>query len=138
MPPEESQGTGGDDDCDAGQCSVPAGKKAKCRCDQHRGQCRERTEKKASELQKDIDSIQSEWDQADSEIPADALEIFKRVAETYDGEALAYVEQSDEKVANYNCGGCFMGLTMETMNQLMTRDEIIRCPNCSRILVIKE
>jgi len=31
-----------------------------------------------------------------------------------------------------------MGLTNETANQLMTKDDVIRCPNCTRILVIKQ
>ena len=29
-----------------------------------------------------------------------------------------------------------MGITAESVNLLMTRDELIRCPNCTRILVL--
>ncbi len=32
----------------------------------------------------------------------------------------------------------FMGLPAEIVNRLMTNDEIIRCSNCTRILILKE
>lgn len=84
----------------------------------------------------EIDQIQSEWDDAAKDVPSDALEIFKRVAETYDGEALTKVEEQEGRAATYSCGGCFMSITPETVNLLMTKDDIIRCPNCTRILVL--
>ncbi|MHC4097936.1 MAG: C4-type zinc ribbon domain-containing protein [Planctomycetota bacterium] len=56
---------------------------------------------------------------------------------TYDGEALAVVDRQQEgKTEAYTCGGCFMGITAESVNLLMTKDDIIRCPNCTRILVL--
>ena len=36
------------------------------------------------------------------------------------------------------CGGCFMGIPAEIVNRLMTNDEVIRCSNCTRILILKE
>jgi len=44
-------------------------------------------------------------------------------------------KQGCKKVAS-SCGGCFMGITSECVNLLMTKDDIIRCPNCTRILVL--
>ena len=99
---------------------------------------RTETEIAATKFQAEINEIQAEWDQAAKEIKSVTLEIFKRVAETYDGEALAFVEVHEGKVGAYSCGGCFMGITAETVNLLMTNDEIIRCPNCTRILVLIE
>jgi predicted nucleic acid-binding Zn-ribbon protein len=29
-----------------------------------------------------------------------------------------------------------MGITAESVNLLMTKDDLIRCPNCTRILVL--
>ncbi len=98
---------------------------------------RKTCESQAVEYEKQIEDIQAEWDQASSGISRDTLEIFKRVADTYDGEALAVAEQQNESVQAYSCGGCFMGLTTESINQLMTKDDIIRCGNCTRILVLK-
>ncbi len=99
-------------------------------------QVRTEAELKAAEYQKDIDAIQAEWEEAARQIPRDVLDLFVRVAETYEGEAMAAIEQSDEN-SSYSCGGCFMGIPAEMVNILTTKDEILRCPNCTRILYLK-
>ena len=99
-------------------------------------QTRKESETLAGKYQVEIDNIQAEWDQLAQAIPADSLDTFNRVAETYDGHAVATIEQQDGKGA-YSCGGCFMAITAESVNMLMTRDDIIRCPNCTRILVLR-
>jgi predicted nucleic acid-binding Zn-ribbon protein len=98
-------------------------------------QTRKESEALAGKYQVEIDKIQAEWDQVAQGIPADVLDTFKRVAETYDGQAVTTIEQQDGKGA-YSCGGCFMAITAESVNMLMTKDDIIRCPNCTRILVL--
>lgn len=100
-------------------------------------QVRKEAEASAVSLQEDVEAVQKEWDEAASVITPDALEIFKRVAETYDGEAVVDVEEQEGRSSRYSCGGCFMSITNESVNLLMTRDEIIRCANCTRILVLK-
>jgi len=90
----------------------------------------------ADKYQAEIDEIQTEWNQAAQNIPESPLEVFKRVTETYDGQAVAVIEQQENKKGGYSCGGCFMGITAESVNLLMTKDDIIRCPNCTRILVL--
>lgn len=92
----------------------------------------------AKEYQSEIAEVQQQWNQKAQEIPAEQLEIFRRVAETYDGEALAIIEKQGDKTTGYSCGGCFMGITVESVNLLMTRDDVIRCPNCTRILVLSD
>lgn len=99
-------------------------------------QVRKDSETMAAKYEAELAAIQTEKEQAASNIPSEQLTTFERVAETYDGEALATVEQQDARSEAYTCGGCFMGLTIETANSLMTKDEIIRCPSCSRILVL--
>jgi len=103
---------------------------------QHLEQLRTETGALAGKCQNEIDKIQAEWDKVAQNIPDKSLEIFKRVTETYDGQAVAVVEQQNGKKGAYSCGGCFMGLTAECVNLLMTKDDIIRCPNCTRILVL--
>ncbi len=98
---------------------------------------RKGAETKSVEFQTEIDSIQVEWDTAAKDVPAVVLEVFNRVADTYDGEALAVAGKQEEKVDVFSCGGCFMGLPMEIVNRLMTKDEIIRCSNFTRILIQK-
>ncbi|MCD4830415.1 MAG: hypothetical protein K8R02_01245 [Anaerohalosphaeraceae bacterium] len=95
------------------------------------------TEERAKKFEAEIEGIKQEWTHASADVPEKVLELFGKVAETYDGEAIADVENHDGS-GSYTCGGCFMGLTNETANMLMTKDEIIRCPNCARILVMKQ
>ncbi len=99
-------------------------------------QTRKKVEVTAKEYEAEIAKIQAEWNEVAKTIPAEPLKIFKRVAETYDGEAVAQVEEQEGRHAAYSCGGCFMGITAESVNLLMTHDDIIRCPNCTRILVL--
>jgi len=101
-------------------------------------QTRSESEGKALELEKEVSVIQKEWDLMAQKVPVEVLQIFKRVAETYDGEATATVEQTDENAVNYSCGGCFMGIPAEIVNVLSNRDEIMRCSNCTRILVLED
>ncbi len=100
-------------------------------------QIRKESEQLATKYEAEIKEIQAEWDQESQAIPSKPLELFNRVAETYDGEALAVVERQDGKTETYTCGGCFMGVPAESVNVLMTKDDIIRCPNCTRILVLE-
>ncbi len=109
--------------------------------DEHKGkldQLRKDAEVKTMEYEAEIAEIQVEWDAAAKEVPAETLQIFNRVAETYDGEALAVAGKQNEKVELFSCGGCFMGIPAEVINRLMTWDEIIRCSNCTRILILRE
>lgn len=99
-------------------------------------QVRKEVEAAAVKLQAEVDQIQAEWDEVAMAIPRDVLEIFKRVAETYDGKAVAQIDQREGKSQGYTCDGCFMNVTAESVNLLLTKDEIIRCPNCTRILVL--
>jgi predicted nucleic acid-binding Zn-ribbon protein len=99
---------------------------------------RKESEVLSGKFEAEIDKIQVEWDEAARTIPRDVLEKFKRVAETYDGQAVAVVEQPGGRTGAYSCGGCFMGITTECVNLLMTKDEIIRCANCTRILVLSD
>jgi predicted nucleic acid-binding Zn-ribbon protein len=99
-------------------------------------QTRKKAEASAVEHEAEIERIQAEWDEVASTIPPGPLATFKRVAETYDGQAVVTVERQQGRTDTYSCGGCFMGITAESVNLLMTKDDIIRCPNCTRILVL--
>jgi len=99
-------------------------------------QIRKESEQLAVKFEAEIKEIQAEWDEAAKNVMPNLLEVFNRVAETYDGEAIAIIEQQEGKNGTYSCGGCCMGVTAESVNQLMTKDEVIRCPNCTRIMVL--
>jgi predicted nucleic acid-binding Zn-ribbon protein len=99
-------------------------------------QIRKEADHLTTKYETEIEEIQAEWDRKARVIPAGPLEIFKRVAETYDGEALAVIESQEDKSGAYSCGGCFMGIIAESVNLLLSKDDIIRCPTCTRILVL--
>ncbi|MHC4665719.1 MAG: zinc ribbon domain-containing protein [Planctomycetota bacterium] len=99
-------------------------------------QIRKEADLLSTRYEAEIEKIQEEWNQVAGTLPVGPLHTFERVAETYDGEALALIDQQGGKTEAYSCGGCFMGITAETVNLLMTKDDIIRCPNCTRILVL--
>lgn len=99
---------------------------------------RKKVDSSAGEYEAEITKIQAEWDEVAKAIPAAALAVFNRVADTYDGEAVVKIDEQEGRSGAYSCGGCFMGVTAESVNLLMTRDEIIRCSNCTRILVLSE
>lgn len=101
-------------------------------------QTRKESEALSGKYEAEIEKIQAEWNEAAHGVPRDALEKFNRVAETYDGQAVVVIEQQEGRSGAYSCGGCFMGITTECVNLLMTKDDIIRCPNCTRILVLSE
>jgi predicted nucleic acid-binding Zn-ribbon protein len=101
-------------------------------------QTRKEADSLATRYEAEIEQIQAQWNDIARTIPSEPLELFSRVAETYDGHAVALVESREGKTKAYTCGGCFMGITAESVNLLMTRDDIIRCPNCTRILALGE
>ena len=85
-------------------------------------QTRKESEISAVKYEVEIKEAQSEWDAAACELPENVIELFKRVAETYDGEALSVVDTEGGMSGAYSCGGCFMGITAESVNLLMTTD----------------
>jgi len=101
-------------------------------------QTRTESDASATKHEAEIEQIQTEWNRGAKIIPDDSLEIFRRVAETYDGQAVVGVEQQEGRTPTYSCGGCFMNIAAECVNLLMTKDDIIRCPNCTRIIVLSE
>ncbi len=69
-------------------------------------------------------------------VPAKYQIMFDRLADRYDGEVLAEVTQGGNSKTEYNCEGCYMKVPLEAVNSLMTRDEVVTCPSCGRMLVL--
>jgi len=82
--------------------------------------------------------LKAKRDAAAEGIAADTLSAFQRVADRYDGEAMAAIQVEGKKPPyDYICGGCYMSLNAEHANALRTRDEIRTCNNCGRILYME-
>jgi len=94
----------------------------------------ERTEEVADQLEQ----LKEKRRQAASQVPADALAVFDKLADSLDGEAMAPIEQEDPRRMEYTCGGCYMSIPVEKINQLHAGDKVVRCTSCSRILYLSD
>jgi uncharacterized protein len=91
-----------------------------------------------AELQSEIDKLRPDREAAAAEVPAKAREQFERLAERYEGEAMAAMSRPNKRREEYVCTVCNMDLVVDIYNRLHTRDEIVFCPNCRRILYIPD
>lgn len=86
-----------------------------------------------------LDEATAQRDAAAARVPPDVLSTFNRLADNYDGEAMAEIEEQDRRRMEYTCGGCYLSLPVERVNAVMTRrDEVITCPACNRMLFINQ
>ena len=91
-----------------------------------------------TQLQAEIDALRPEREAAAAAVPPKGREAFDRLAERFEGEALAAIEKPDRRREEYICGACNMSLVVDVYNRLHTRDDLIFCPSCKRILYIPE
>jgi len=85
-----------------------------------------------------LEQLQRQRREALPEIDENTITLFDRLSEHYDGEVLAEVEQPDPRRDEFLCAGCHMSLRAEAANTLKSRDEIVTCKNCGRILFIRK
>ncbi len=83
-----------------------------------------------------LTTLQRRRDEAADRLTPKAFDLFNRVSERYDGEVMARVVQVHPRRAEFLCEGCNMSLAAERANALMTRDDLITCDNCGRILYL--
>lgn len=81
--------------------------------------------------------MEAQREEATEGIPLEALKMFERACERHEGEGMAVVEQTHPKRAEYVCSGCYMSVTLESINALQSRDVIVTCPNCQRLLFLE-
>ncbi|UCG31654.1 MAG: hypothetical protein JSU68_08295 [Phycisphaerales bacterium] len=87
-------------------------------------------------VQVKIDELQAKRDQAFEDLPREIVNIFERVSARHEGEVLATVVQENPRRQEFSCGGCSMAVTLEQVNRLQDRNEIVTCNVCGRILFI--
>ncbi|HEX8916432.1 MAG TPA: C4-type zinc ribbon domain-containing protein [Humisphaera sp.] len=91
-----------------------------------------------NKLQAAVDAIKPERDAAEAAVPAKYRDIFNRLADRFEGEALAAIDRPDRRKEEYLCTACNMDLVRDVYNKLRSRDDVVFCPNCQRILFIPE
>lgn len=89
-------------------------------------------------LQADIDALQPVRDAAAEAVPPQARQAFERLAERFEGEALSAIGRPDRRREEYMCTACNMDLVTDVYNRLHTRNDLVFCPSCRRILYIPE
>jgi predicted nucleic acid-binding Zn-ribbon protein len=86
-----------------------------------------------------LEELETERDQALEALPTEARYAFQRLADAYEGEAMAEVEEEDRRRKEFSCGGCFISLPREHVNAAAGKpDQMTVCPNCGRILYVNE
>jgi len=90
-----------------------------------------------SEVADRLEELKAERAEAARELPGDALVIFDRLADTTDGEPMAPIIEQDRRRLEYVCGGCYMQVPVEKVNLLLAKNEMVRCPSCTRILYLE-
>ena len=93
---------------------------------------------KVSALQTQIDALEAKRAEAAKNVPGEALRQYDRTSQKYPGDALAPLEYDEGDLDSVSCGACYMGLNVEHLNALRSRDEIRRCNSCSRILYLAD
>ena len=87
-------------------------------------------------LQAEVDALRPARDAAASALPGKALTAFERLSEHNEGEAMSAIARPDRRREEYVCGACNMDLVADVYNKLHSRDDLVFCPSCHRILYI--
>lgn len=93
---------------------------------------------KLASLQGEIDALKPARDAAAAAVPPKALEAFARLADRFEGEAVSALYKPDRRREEYVCTSCNLNLVTDVYNKLHSRDELVFCPSCHRILYIPD
>jgi uncharacterized protein len=93
---------------------------------------------KVKQLQVEVDSLRPARDSAAAAVTPKARQAFERLAERFEGEAMSALAKPDRRREEYVCTACNMDLVTDIYNKLHSRDELVFCPSCHRILYIPD
>jgi len=81
-----------------------------------------------------LTKLKAEREEAAAGIAPETLDMFNRVAAKNDGEAMAVIMRTHPRRQEFACEGCNMSITIEQVNNVLSRDEAVLCNVCGRIL----
>jgi len=100
---------------------------------------RQKVESRKAEVDEEIQACRHHREEVADKLPPKTVEQFERIADRFDGEALAPVLR-EEGGGDFVCGGCHMTVTQNTYVLLAgggnADDNLLTCPNCQRILYL--
>ncbi len=91
-----------------------------------------------AELQAEVDRLRPDRDEAAAAAPPKVRDLYDRLADRYEGDPVAAVTKPDRRREEYACGACNMDLVVDVYNKLHSRDDLVYCPNCQRMLYIPD
>jgi predicted nucleic acid-binding Zn-ribbon protein len=87
-------------------------------------------------LKAEVEALRPAREAAAAEVAPRARQEFDRLADRFEGEALSALSRPDPRREEYVCSACNMDLVVDVYNRLHTRDELVFCPSCRRMLYI--
>lgn len=87
-------------------------------------------------LKAEVEALRPARDAAAAEVAPRARQEFERLADRFEGEALSALSRPDPRREEYVCSACNMDLVVDVYNRLHTKDELVFCPSCRRMLYI--
>ncbi|MDB5326084.1 MAG: putative zinc ribbon domain protein, partial [Phycisphaerales bacterium] len=86
----------------------------------------------------EIEKSRPARDEAAKDVPEKAMHVYNRLADRYEGEAMEAIDKPHPKREEYIAMSCNIDLTVDVYNRLHSRDDLVFCPQCGRILYIPE
>jgi len=88
-------------------------------------------DKGCEELTEELINDEVELKDLIKSIDEETLYHYKRLSNIQDGDPFA-------EVLDNACSGCYMKITLQTINSLMDSNNLVLCPSCKRILYLNE
>ena len=78
-----------------------------------------------------ISVLESQRNQLTPSVHPDYLRRYDKILQNKDGLAIVPIK-------NHACGGCFMNVTEQLLNQIKMHEQIASCDMCARMLYLEE
>jgi predicted nucleic acid-binding Zn-ribbon protein len=101
------------------------------------GSMKNLVESQAATQRSQLDELESALVEAESVIPEDLRERYRRTVKQYGADAMAALDY-DRKSELGACSGCFVAVTTQALNELINGNHLSFCKTCGRILYLPE